>query len=130
MNKSSLLGGTDAPRFAAGKDVDALGPSDTSDSGSDVQGERAMSTEPDNAGEWGSVVVDTDTDTDSTGTGERASADGDAPRDGADILPDRIIEAFGHEDDPANRSRSATVDALAGEPDDSDAGEDVANPSR
>lgn len=35
------------------KNVDALGPSDSSDSGSDVQGERSMPTASDNPGEWG-----------------------------------------------------------------------------
>jgi hypothetical protein len=130
MTKSSILGGADAPRIAAGKDVDALGPSDTSDSGSDVQGERAMSTAPDNAGEWGAVVIDTETDTDATGTGERASADGDAPRDGADILPDRIVDDLGLEGDPADWRRSAKAADLAGEVDDTDAGDDATNASR
>jgi len=36
MSNSSILGGEHAPHHPAGTDVDALGPSDTSDSGSDV----------------------------------------------------------------------------------------------
>jgi hypothetical protein len=90
MSNSSILGGTTRSSGARGRDVDALGPSDSSDSGSDVQGERAMPTAPDNAGEFGAVVVDGDTDSDALGTGERASATGDDPRDGADIMPNRI----------------------------------------
>lgn len=108
MSKSSILGGTPAPREAKGKDVDALGPSDTSDSGSDVQGERPMATAPDNPGEWGAVVADMNSDTDSAGTGDRASADGDPPRDGADILPDHIIENIGADDVPARDRRKLT----------------------
>jgi len=91
MSNSSILGGTTAARQAAGKDVDLLGPSDTSDSGSDVQGERVMPTAPDNPGEWGAVVSDLRADTDAGGTGERAGAGGELVVDGADILPDRIV---------------------------------------
>ena len=120
MSNSSILGGTSAPLQADGKGVDLLGPSDTSDSGSDVQGERAMPTAPDNPGKWGAVVADSDSDTDATGTGERASADGDAPRDGADILPDRIIENLGADDDPANRRESVEAGDLAVEESDED----------
>lgn len=107
MNQSSILGGTSAPSAADGKDVDSLGPSDTSDSGSDVQGERAMPTDGDNAGEWGSLPVDGASDSDASGTGERASATGRSIRDGADILPDGLTadvlidddEGDGDEDD-------------------------------
>ncbi len=81
-----------APAVPAGRDVDALGPSDSSDSGSDVQGERPMATAPDNAAELGALPVESGTDTDSTGTGERGSATGEDPAPAADIQPDRIIE--------------------------------------
>lgn len=117
MSNSSILGGSAAPTPASGKDVDALGPSDTSDSGSDVQGERAMATGPDNPGEWGSVVADMDSDSDSGGTGERASADGESPRDGADLMPDRIIEDLGADDDPSNRRESVEAADLAADDD-------------
>ena len=89
MANSSIHGGQSAPRKAPGRDTDALGPSDSSDSGSDVQNERTMPTRPDNPGEIGAVTVDTDSDTDASGTGERASATGEQPREAADILPDR-----------------------------------------
>src|SRR5881628_1889919 len=87
---SILNGGQAAPRRARGRDVDALGPSDSSDSGSDVQGERPMPTQPDNPGELGALPVESGSDTDASGTGERGSATGVEPRDAADISPDRI----------------------------------------
>ncbi len=90
MATSSILGGQPAPRKAKGRDTDALGPSDSSDSGSDVQDERRMPTMPDNPGELGAIPADTDSDTDALGTGERASATGDRIREAADILPDRV----------------------------------------
>lgn len=91
MARSSILGGQTPPTRPSGSDMDMLGPSDTSDSGSDVQGERRMATAPDNAAEWGAVVADHDSDSDAAGTGERAAAAGDGGRANADILPDRIV---------------------------------------
>lgn len=72
MSNSSILGADRAPTFPAGRDSGALGPSDSSDSGSDV----------------GSLVPEADSDREATG--ERASVAGDHIRDGADIAPDRI----------------------------------------
>ena len=86
---SSIRGGITAPPRAAGKTIDALGPSDSSDSGSDVRGESPMPTAPDNPAEWGALPVDLDSDSDVSGTGERGSATGKAVPDGADILPDQ-----------------------------------------
>lgn len=75
----------------------ALGPSDSSDSGSDVAGAKRhpfdVDTELDNhALETGDSELGSDTDR--AGTGERAAADGDSTliADG-DIEPDRIIES-------------------------------------
>src|SRR5436305_14073562 len=92
MATNSILGGggQPAPRRARGRDVDALGPSDSSDSGSDVQGEGPMPTLPDNPGELGALPVESGTDTDASGTGERGTAAGVEPREAADISPDRI----------------------------------------
>jgi len=91
MATNSILdGGQAAPRRARGRDIDALGPSDSSDSGSDVHGERPMPTLPDNPGELGALPVESGSDTDASGTGERGSATGVEPRDAADISPDRI----------------------------------------
>lgn len=91
MARSSIMGGDPAPARAPGNDVDALGPSNSSDSGSDMQGARPMATGPDNAAEWGAIVAEGDSDTDADGTGERSAAAGDGGRDNGDILPDRII---------------------------------------
>lgn len=90
MSTSSILGGERAARRGPGKDVDALGPSDSSDSGSDVQGEHAMSTEGDALDELGSLPTRRDSDSDALGTGERGSATGRDTQDGADIAPDRV----------------------------------------
>lgn len=113
MTSSSILGGTSAPVQADGKGVDLLGPSDTSDGGSDVQGQRTMPTASESAGERGTVIAEVNSDTDASGTGERASADGDSPIDGADILPDRIIERTDAEDDPSNRRKSVEAGTLS-----------------
>ncbi len=91
MANSSILGGTPAHRKPSGADVDALGPSDSSDSGSDVQGEMPMATAPDNRGEWGAVPSKKNSDSDSMGTGERAAASGNDVEDGADIMPDHLV---------------------------------------
>lgn len=88
MGQSSILGGQRAPEQASGRGADALGPSDSSDSGSDVQGERAhIAGDADAAG---SLPADLRSDTDAAGTGERAAAVGDDIQDAADIAPDRI----------------------------------------
>lgn len=92
MANSSILGGVRAAKYAPGNDVDALGPSDSSDSGSDVQGEHSVRGDGEHADLLGSLVVDTGTDSDSSGTGERGSATGRDRPDGADIATDHVIE--------------------------------------
>jgi hypothetical protein len=112
MTNSSFLGGERAARHPAGKDVDALGPSDSSDSGSDVQGERSLCGDGDQADELGALIVDTASDSDAAGTGERASATGrDAP-DGADILPDHLI---GPEGEAVGSAQASSINADVGE---------------
>jgi hypothetical protein len=95
-------------RMPPGHGIDALGPSDTSDSGSDLKGGPGLAQQIDGFGldrnptdleestannTAGPDVGDgqLDGDSDSGGTGERAAAVRDtvAP-DGADIAPDRI----------------------------------------
>lgn len=88
MAQSSILGGQRAPAQAAGRDTDTLGPSDSSDSGSDVQGERAHQAADD--ADIGALPADLQSDTDAAGTGERGAAYGDDAEAGSDILPDRI----------------------------------------
>jgi hypothetical protein len=119
MTKSSFLGGERAARRAPGKNIDALGPSDSSDSGSDVQGERSLQGEGDHADELGSLVVNTDSDSDSSGTGERASATGRDQPDGADIMPDHLTGPAGDLADSSEGARvKARLQELAAEPTD------------
>lgn len=122
MAKSSILGGTPAPRNPAGTDVDALGPSDSSDSGSDVQGERPMATSPDQRDEWGGLPSKKNSDTDALGTGERGVAAGSEVESGADILPDHLVRrrgAAGALDDAAV-SEAVRDMAVLGEDDESE----------
>lgn len=102
MASSSILGGERAALQPSGRGADLLGPSDSSDTGSDSIGELS--------------AEQLASDTDRYGTGERPSAD---PRDvanGADILPDHIARAStGGEDDMDHE-----LDELAVSDDDTD----------
>jgi hypothetical protein len=123
MSHSSILGGDRAPQQAPGRDADTLGPSDSSDSGSDVQGERAMPTDADNPGELGALPVNRHSDSDARGTGERGSATGDDRDDGADILPDQLLSDPVWATNAAGRPyASDDVESIA-----DDAGEDEAD---
>lgn len=105
MGTSPLLGGQRAPRRPAGTGTDALGPSDSSDTGSDIQGAvGAVDTEEDGfdtgttddirrAPGAGADIGDAnlDSDSDRSGTGERAEAGRDTlRREAPDIAPDRV----------------------------------------
>ncbi|MDQ0589005.1 hypothetical protein [Variovorax paradoxus] len=92
MATSSILGGDRPPEEPKGKDVDRLGPSDTSDSGSDVRTSRERTAIPDDAAE-GAIPIAHESSTDAEGTGERASADAPPSAPDADILPDRTEDA-------------------------------------
>lgn len=78
----------------SGRETGALGPSDSSDSGSDIAGAKRHEFDRDteldeHALETGDAELASDTDR--AGTGERSSADGDSTLiDDADIEPDRI----------------------------------------
>ncbi|MET3914261.1 hypothetical protein ABID97_001043 [Variovorax sp. OAS795] len=89
MATSSILGGDYLPMEPKGTDVDSLGPSDTSDSGSDVRTSRERTAIPEDAAQ-GAIPIAHDSSSDAEGTGERASADAPPPAADADILPDRI----------------------------------------
>ena len=103
MAHSSLLGTDAVPTRPKGRDSEALGPSDTSDSGSDVAGLAAddggdpalpldVAIEPEvERPETSFEVLDDGSDTDSAGSGERRSAGSDAGEEAADIAPDRIV---------------------------------------
>jgi len=101
MATSSITGGQRAPSQASGRDVQALGPSDSSDSGSDVQGELDLASPIDLDQATAGNHPGIESDSDSGGTGERGSAllDEEAS-EGADILPDRIQDMadLGEED--------------------------------
>ncbi len=94
MATSSIYGTQQAPRHASGRDADVLGPSDSSDSGSDIQGElhlEADDYETLSAAISGAGNTDLQSDTDAGGTGERGSAVPEHVREGGDISPDRVI---------------------------------------
>jgi len=102
MATSPLLGGQRAPKRPPGTGTDVLGPSDSSDTGSDIQGaDGAIETEdigldaedirraPGAGADIGDANLDSDTDR--FGTGERAEAGRDTlQRDAPDIAPDRV----------------------------------------
>jgi hypothetical protein len=137
MARSPLVGGYDrtAPP-APGHDTPSLGPSDTSDSGSDVAGLDAVDDEDPG------LLVDTATDADSqrteggaetfasgadsdgAGTGERRSAAGDAgAAEGADIGPDRIVDdpsALGLVDTDSERALQEVLSAEGEDEEDED----------
>lgn len=74
MAYSSILGAETAPTQPSGRDAELLGPSDSSDSGSDAVG-----------------TAEIHADSDASGTGERGSVTPGEGREGGDILPDRIV---------------------------------------
>lgn len=77
MATSSITGGARASRLPSGTDLASLGPSDSSDSGSDSLGGRDRQ----------QLLSDSD----ATGTGE-SSGDSSVPNvEAADILPDHLI---------------------------------------
>jgi hypothetical protein len=103
MTSSSFLGGQRLPEHIKGKDTNALGPSDNSDSGSDAQG--AYGTD------------EMSSDSDAEGTGERASAGPGLEACDADIMPDHIEGASGdpefEEDADYERVEAGAMDSLA-----------------
>jgi hypothetical protein len=83
MAQSSILGADIAPNIPAGRGADVLGPSDSSDSGSDALGTDELHG-----------------DSDAAGTGERGSVTPGEGREGGDILPDRVARVTDGEDLP------------------------------
>lgn len=109
MAQSPLVGGvTRAPTTATGRDTPTLGPSDNSDSGSDVAGiaghedgdpllpvDRAMDDRQVHA-DISEETIAEGADSDGAGSGERKSAAGDAGLvDGADIGTDQVFSTTG-----------------------------------
>jgi hypothetical protein len=128
MATSSILGGERASTTPSGRDTDALGPSDSSDSGSDVQGERGFDALDE--GQIGGDRADLGTDSDALGTGERGAAVHDTEIvEGADIAPDRI-EVVGGSADDMTGDLEADIESLAadeGDDDEADSGSDDAD---
>lgn len=114
MSSSNIQGGERIAPRPAGTDVDALGPSDSSDSGSDVQHERRMPTAPDNPAETGAVPSHPDSSSDAAGTGERATSvdENETDVDAPDIMPDHVGAAtdIDHDHDEMD-DLAADVDA-------------------
>jgi hypothetical protein len=98
MTTSSLTGGARAPRQPSGADLASLGPSDSSDSGSDSLGTRNRQAL---AG-----------DSDSTGTGEDPLSEGPLVQ-GSDILPDHLVRLS----DSADRFVAQGVEPALDDPD-------------
>jgi hypothetical protein len=102
MAQSPLLGREPSAPMPniPGTDEAALGPSDISDTGSDVQGASPL-LRPDllNLDNDGSGVdIIGSSDSDSTGTGEGLDATGRRVEEGSDIAPDRVISVEELED--------------------------------
>jgi len=118
-----------------GHGTDALGPSDSSDSGSDLQGpgfyeidadviglDRGTNEDVPHSGGAGRDVGDAnlDSDTDAGGTGERAAAGRDLDDEvGSDIAPDRLLGS-GAPIPPDALDRIAIEDEDASDSDDED----------
>ena len=91
MATSNILGGNRTPKQARGRDVDALGPSDSSDSGSDVQGTFDLDDSDQFDTNAGARQTGMEGDSDAAGTGERGAARLDEEAEsGSDISPDSV----------------------------------------
>src|SRR5436309_9851158 len=94
MAKSSLVGVDRAPAIPKGRDIDLKGPSDSSDSGSDIQGELDLGADEVGLPRDLALPIEHSGDTDAAGTGERGAAMLDEPaRESADIGVDCITGA-------------------------------------
>jgi hypothetical protein len=101
MARSSLLGIDKAPGEAPGRDTEALGPGDSSDSASDIVGLEDLDDDDplvpvdvalreDSQRSW-AAGMSTRSDGDTSGTGEQRAAAGDPGEESADIGVDRIV---------------------------------------
>ena len=123
LDPDYLTGGKDRS-LGSGHGTGALGPSDLSDTGSDMQGpglsrdvgmgmEAGTTSDPDHSSAGGTAGPDVgdanlDSDSDSGGTGERAAASRDSiEADGDDIDVDQVedVEAIDPEDTDVDAGR-------------------------
>lgn len=107
MTNSSILGGTLPPARPDGTSVDALGPSDSTDSGSDIQTDKGRSAMPDEEAE-GAFPIAHESTTDASGTGERGVADGNDVLLGSDIGAEQLRPTL----NPENGSPREDAEAL------------------
>jgi hypothetical protein len=124
--------GESRPDVLKGHGTRELGPSDSSDTGSDVTGgpglgdleplhlDRGASTDADRSGDTAGPDLgdsDLDSDSDAAGTGENITAGRDPVRLNRDVLPDRIIEDLSELDEDASREPAENAGgASASEP--------------
>ncbi|HUG23950.1 hypothetical protein, partial [Piscinibacter sp.] len=109
MARSSILGGERAPAQPSGRDVESLGPSDRSDTGSDVQGELDLAAPVDL--DRITPVEPPTGDSDAGGTGARGAALPDEEaRDGRDIGTDRVQSMSQASDDDADNVSLEEID--------------------
>jgi len=121
MAKSSLLGIEPVNPVAPGHDDLALGPSDSSDSGSDVAGLESLDQDDPQAPVDQALADDAGRPlggpdargggSDTAGTGERRSAAGDAGREAGDISVDRVFNPFSDGDENDEIAESDDPDA-------------------
>jgi len=89
MADGSLLGGKPAPAPPRGTDVDALGLSDTSESGSDAHAVGSCAVLQDGAVEGADPLLHAST-SDAAATGGRDATEGRARGADVDVLPDHV----------------------------------------
>lgn len=110
MATSSILGADRAPSLPSGTDVESLGPSDSTDSGSD------------SVGAFGHDELASDTD--AAGTGERAAIEPMLDADSRDILPDHVERGPDDDESTSDDEGLDELAELAGEGDDPGAAAD------
>jgi hypothetical protein len=133
MATSSILGGSRAAKQASGRDVDALGPSDSSDSGSDVQGAFDLDDNDQFDTNAGARQTGMDGDSDAAGTGERGAARLDEEAEsGSDIAPDSVesLGALDPETRPLEGLETDLSDLAADEDDGSETDIERGQPRR
>ena len=145
MAQSPILGADRAPRRPRATSTELLGPSDLSDSGSDLVGaDGAVDTDDIGldggtnddirraAGAGADIGdADLDADTDAGGTGERAEAGRDTLRNEApDILPDQVFSLSGDDDVLAEDEDLMAAGGIDDDEEDEQDEDDAGKPAR
>jgi len=118
--------GESRPKAPRGHSTHDLGPSDSTDTGSDVAGgpglgdleplnlDKGVTTDPDRSGDTAGPDVgdsDLDADSDASGTGENITAGRDPMRLNRDVAPDRIVDDVTQLDRDEPRTAADGADA-------------------